>query len=42
VPPEARAALRARVRRAALERYAWEVQQAGLVALYGRLAESAS
>jgi len=41
-PPEARAALRARVRRAALERYAWEIQQTGLVALYGRLAETAS
>ncbi|HWP63982.1 MAG TPA: glycosyltransferase [Candidatus Binatia bacterium] len=37
LPPEERAALRARCRRAALERWNWETEGAKLVALYERL-----
>jgi glycosyltransferase involved in cell wall biosynthesis len=39
--PADRTALRARCRRAALERYSWERQREGLVELYRRLAASA-
>ncbi len=38
LPPEARAALRARCRQAALERWNWETESAKLVACYERLA----
>ena len=40
--PEERAALRARCRTVALERYSWETARTGLVELYRRLASEAS
>jgi hypothetical protein len=39
-PPEARASLRARARRAALERYNAETEHVGFLAMYRRLADA--
>jgi glycosyltransferase involved in cell wall biosynthesis len=41
LPPAERAALRARCRQAALERWNWEIEGAKLVALYERLEREA-